>query len=404
MSDSDKADLQADQLLVDAMLRGSVRDTTESLQDRMHRVQRAISAEAQQSQLQLASTSETKPIRNWNNIYRAALGGVTALAAVLMVAVLLQTSPVSATDLLQRAHTVESNAAVGEQRYQVTIRPPHQHGSLPVVSGILDVRDGRQMRFDLTHPNGTHHIWGFGPEGPWQITPSGKVIRDRGPRWPRWLMGESRSLLIDTMPGLLDLVLTGYDAESTTADDGMTRIVATQRDAAEGGPDEIVIELDPEENQVHALELRWSPGSEERWQRSHHGQRRAKDASGDATDRGPHPSRESARRGESNATDGPPGRGRGFAQRHRPPGHPGQGGRRGAPAHQQLMDEDAAADTKANPHQRRRDAMREMKDRFRRPGGPPAPRSIRFERIPTQTLPDDWYAGPSAQDSDVDSR
>ena len=244
MSESERKHLKADQLIVDAMLRGRELDTSESIDERMERVREGIAGDTLEQRPRPATATGSRGSRNWNNVIRAALGGATAIAAVLIVAVLLQTSPVSATDLLQRAHTIETNSAAGDRRYMVTIRPPHQRSSLPIVEGILDVRDGKQMRFDLTHPNGTHHIWGFGPDGPWQVTPNGHVIRDRAARWPRWLMGESRALLIDTMPSLLDLVLTGYDASSSQGEDGLTRIVATQRDASEGGPDEIIIELD----------------------------------------------------------------------------------------------------------------------------------------------------------------
>ena len=269
---------------------------------------------------------------------------------------------------------------------------------MPVLKGVLDVRDGQQMRFDLTQPNGTHHIWGFGAEGPWQLRPNGRIIRDRTARWPRWLMGESRSLLIDTMPGLLDLVLTGYDASSSQSEDGVTRIIATQRDTAEGGPDEIVIELDPGENQVSALELRWNQDSEEQWRRKHENggrsgsdvqrRRRGDPAEGDRMHR----------RGEIEGGLPPSPRGRGMDSRMHPR-HPSLG-REGM----QEVPVDRSARIANDGDARSLDRHAAMREKFRRPGGPPAPSVIRFERIPIENVPLNWYSGPESNGTETDSK
>lgn len=405
MSESEHARNKADQLLVDAMLRGGKLDTNESLDLRMGRVHEEISNDADQYQHRPVVSSQSGGGRNWNTVFRAALGGVTAIAAVLMVAVLLQTSPVSATDLLERAHKVELTSATGDHRYMVTISPPHQRSQHPELQGVLDVRDGKHMRFDLTQPNGTHHIWGFGPEGPWQLTPRGHVVRDRAARCPRWLLGESRSLLIDTMPGLLDLVLTGYDATSTKDENGLTQIIATQRDAAEGGPDEIVIELDGEQNEVVALELRWSPDSEERWRRMHGGAGQRSDASTDGRRRGDPSSRDRKRKAiaESEGAQSPPF-GRSQDARHRP-GHPGDrpGRRGGENGKDKEMNRSMAAEKATHERlERRRESMRE---KFRRPGGPPVPSAIRFQRVPNaEFISDDWYSGPQAPVSEKETK
>jgi hypothetical protein len=396
MTDSPRAHEKADQLLVDAMLRGQQLDTSNSLEDRLERIQRSIARESEVLDSAVAPLVTPVSGRNWNAVIRAALGGATAIAAVLMVVVLLQTSPVSATDLLERAHQIETSSAIGDHRYEVTIRPSHQHGNMPVLKGVLDVRDGKQMRFDLTQPNGTHHIWGFGVDGPWQLRPNGRVIRDRAARWPRWLMGESRSLLIDTMPGLLDLVLTGYDAFSSHSEDGITTIIATQRDAAEGGPDEIVIELDPGENQVSALELRWNPDSEEQWRRKHEvsgrsgsdaqRRRRGDPAEGDRMHRP----------GEFEGGPPPPPRGRGMDSRMHPR-HPPLG-REGT--REVSVDQPARIVNDRNAKSLDRHAA--MREKFRRPGGPPAPSAIRFERIAVENVPLNWYSGPESNRTETD--
>lgn len=362
--DQQRTNSLADQRLVDAMLRGLRLDTSEAMAGRLAQVQEAIQEDQATARPRPVGVVGSTRRRSWLTFTRAALGGVSALAAVLLIAVFMQPSPVSATALLERAHALELKSTTGDRRYQVSVLAPHGRGELPTITGVLDVRDGDQMRFDLTQPNGKHHVWGIGPEGPWQLPPNGKPVREAKGRWPRWLQGTSQALLIDTMPSLLDLVIGGYDA-TTSRENEQTVIIATQRDASEGGPDEIVIQLDHEGGAVSTLELRWKPDSDERW-------RKAREHARVHGVPGTPPRR------DDRTTDG----------QRRPPAQGARGGRRDGA-------EDRGPDREfARDHDRRRMANL----RHRRPGGPPAPRSIRFERVPSATVPHDWYLAPEDVD------
>lgn len=352
MTDTSRHERIADQRLIDAILRGRRLDTTASLEARFTRVQEGI--EVPQPAGRPRPLARVRRRHSWRTVTRAALGGVSALAAVLMIAVLMQPSPVSATALLEQAQSFELKSSSGVRRYVVSISAPHGRPGMPMLTGILDVRDGEHMRFDLTQPNGTHHIWGMGPEGPWQLPPNGRPKREVKGRWPRWLEGTSQALLIDTMPSLLDLVLDGYDV-MTSEEDGMTKLMAIQRDASEGGPDEVVIELDREVGGVFAIELRWAPSSEERWRRARD---QARPREGDA--RPPRRSPQVGDEGRRTPSGVHPARSSGGGERDRARGAHG-----------------------------------------RRPGGPPAPRVIRFQRVPAEPVDSDWFTGPVNNDSPV---
>ncbi|MCH2162048.1 MAG: hypothetical protein MK085_09270 [Phycisphaerales bacterium] len=370
----------AEQRLIDAMLRGVHQDTPDALNARLQRVRSAIAAGAPE-----VDAPDSIPLRRplrWQRYVQAAVGGAGALAAVLFLAVLLQPTPVGATALLEQARAAEALAANGDQRYQVQIHPPHGAKGRPVLDATLDVRNGKFIRFELTQPDGSRHIWGLGRKGPWERGPRAEMRPGRGRPWPGWLESGSQALLIDTMPALLDLVVAGYEATTVESEDGAsTRIIATQRDPLLGGPDEVVIELDPEQQGVQVLELRWNPGSDARWRRMHGmsssgSEDNARGEMGRAR-RGP-----GAQSGTRGAED----------RRSRSEGMPERGRR--SPRGSNAEGEDGQQAQGVSERRRER-WDRPRRGAGQRPGGPPpAPSLIRFERLPGGPVSEDWFEGP----------
>ena len=341
MKSREHINAEADQRLVDALLRGQHKDTQETLDSRIDRVLEEMNPVVSQ-----------EPAKN-GRIFKLTLGA-SAIAAVLMVSlIVLQPTPVSAISLLEKAQKIELTRNSGDQRYRVAITPRLGGPNAPELKAILDVRDGHQIRFDLTQPNGTHHVWGLGPSGPWEKAPHRRVAFLEETRWPKLLEGESLSLLIDTMPSLLDLVITGYNAEDLSDH----RIRATKRDEAENGPDGILIDLNENTGEVAALELRWDsqkPGT------SNRGSTRP--------GKGERLRREPPRGGRSDRFMPPP----------RPPGHKGEGprDRSGRPPHM-------GGKGPGSP--------------FGRPKAvSPLPGVIRFERISSVDVPVGWFSGNSS--------
>ena len=378
------AETHAEDRLVDAMLRGLHHDTPDSIRGRLERVRTAIESDAGADEHPTALPIG-RAIR-WQRYVQAVVGGAGALAAVLFLAVLLQPAPVGATDLLNLAREAEARAANGDQRYKVSIHPPHGVVDRPVLEGVLDVRDGKLIRFELTRPDGRRHIWGLGRNGPWESGPKSTVSQVQGRRWPGWLESSSESLLIDTMPALLDLVVAGYEASTTEGEDDGRRIVARQIDPLRGGPDEVVIDLDAGHQQVRALELRWNPGSDARWRRLHGMEKFASPENG----RG----RRGA--GTNRSKDGHWG---GDARRPDPTG-PSQRGWRG----QRGSNAESSASGQSHGLEHRRERWeRPRRGGFRHGHPPQAPSRIRFERLPAGPVSEDWFDGP-VQDSQSDPK
>ena len=372
-----EAEAQAEQRLVDAMLRGIELDSTESISRRMQGVRSAISSETA-DQMVPTATRFRRPVR-WQRFVQAAVGGAGALAAVLFLAVLLQPAPVGATELLEQARAAEARAASGDQRYRVRIHPPHGMTDRPVLDALLDVREGRFIRFELMQPDGSRHIWGLGRKGPWERGPRAENRSGRERPWPGWLESGSQALLIDTMPALLDLVVSGYEATRVQTDDGNTaRIIATQRDPLRGGPDEVVIDLDPREQDVQALELRWNPGSDARWRRMH-----GMSSAGSMEPRG------ETSRGRK-APGSLPGQ-RGLENRRPGMDEKPERGRRS----QRGTKFEAQDGKEMRGAERRRERWERPRRGGHRHGGPPqAPSLIRFERLPSGPVSESWFDGP----------
>jgi len=341
MKSREQMNAEAEQRLVDALLRSEHLDTPASIDARIQLLREEISP-----------TVDDVEIKK-SRLLQVVVGGASAIAAVLMVSLLLlKPAPVSAISLLQKAQRIELSDISGDHRYKVTIEPARGGHGGPSLEAILDVRDGRRLRFDLTQPNGTHHMWVLGPSGHWEKAPHRGVRYLDEARWPRVLEGQSLSLLIDTMPSLLDLVIKGYDAEDLSDH----RIRASQRNPDENGPEEILIDLNEDTGEVQSLELRWnseltrsdSPSFGPKGKGARH--RR------DAPRGGPHPDRFM-----------PP-----------PPKHArdlGLGGRPGRPPHK-------GGKGPGSP--------------FVHPGPvSPPPGIIRFERIPAVNVPIGWFSGDS---------
>ena len=349
----------ADQRLVDAMIRAEMIDDQATIDARMLRVRNAISGDEQEVSLESAP-GRTGRLR-WARVVQAAIGGAGAIAAVLIFSVMLRPVPVQATAILQRAHDSEIRSSPGEHRYQLEIHPPDGMGHHPVLSGVLYVRDGEMMRFDLTQPDGSVHVWGMDDQGPWEKPPRREARRSAHPRWPRWLEGESQALLVDTMPGLLGLVLAGYDAEVIEEDeDDALSLLASQQDPSERGPDEVLVRLNKGGDEVRELELRWNRSSDHR-----------RPGSRD------HPFGHGSGMGDKPPRDGPRGR-RGMA----PPrsDHPkGRGGpegksRRPPPPPKGM-----------HPPEGHRGGPRPV---------PLAAGKINFKRVDSGPVSEDWYKGP----------
>ena len=341
MKSREQINAEADQRVVDALLRARHLDTPESIDARMKVLRDQISSPV--------DSVETKKGR----IFQMAIGGASAIAAVVMVSLILfNPAPVSAISLLEKAQRIELSDVSGDHRYRVTIEPAHGGHGAPPLEAILDVRDGRQLRFDLTQPNGTHHIWGLGPSGPWEKPPHREVKYLDETRWPKILEGQSLSLLIDTMPSLLDLVIKGYDAEDLSDN----RIRATKRDPNTNGPEEILIDLNEDTGEVESLELRWNP-------KSIGSGHRPPGPDG----KGPHHRRDSPRGGPPPDRFMPP-----------PPNHLRDSGPRDRPGRP--------------PHK----GAKGPGSPFGHPGPvSPPPGIIRFERISSVDVPIGWFSGDS---------
>ena len=343
MKSHEQLNAEADQRIVDALLRSRHLDTPESIEARVKRLREEIAPS-------IDIVEERK-----GRLLQMVVGGASAIAAILMVSLILfRSTPVSAISLLERAQQVELSSVSGDHRYRVTIKPAHGGHDVPPLEALLDVRDGQQLRFDLTQPNGTHHIWGLGPSGFWEKAPHRGVRYLDEPRWPKLLEGQSVSLLIDTMPSLLELVIKGYDAENLSEH----QIRAFQRNPDEHGPKEILIDLDEYSGEVQSLELRWAPktsGSETR--------------SPGRDGKGPHSRKDSPRGGHPPDRFMPP-----------PPkrsGDAGPRGRGGRPPHK-------GGRGPGSPHVR--------------PGQvSPPPGIIRFERISSVDVPVGWFSGNSSK-------
>ena len=348
----------ADQRLVDAMLRAENIDDQISVDARMQRVKDVIFGDDQIVSPESARHGIGR--RRWARVIQAAIGGAGALAAVLLFSVMLRPAPVQATAILQRAHESEVRSSTGEHRYQLEIHPPNGMNHHPVLSGVLYVRDGEMMRFDLTQPDGSVHVWGMDELGPWEKPPRRDARRSSHPRWPRWLEGDSQALLVDTMPGLLELVLSGYDAEVIGGDDDdVLSLLASQQVPSDRGPDEVLVRLDKDGDEVRELELRWNQTSGHRRPGSQH-----------------HPPGHGPGMGGMPPRDGPRGR-RGMAPRpDHPAGRPGPGakGRRPPPP--------PKGHHSADGH---RGGPRPM---------PLAASKINFKRVESGPVSEDWYKGP----------
>lgn len=195
--------------------------------------------------------AEAHPVRR---IARAA-GGLAAIAAVMVAAVMLTPREVSAADRARAM--VQRERAGNDRRVMFVLHPPQVHANRPPLTGTLDVRDARHMVLTLRMPDGREEVRGVNGDAAWRIGPDGAHHSEPADHpWPVWIRSPRGGLIVDMADAIESGLVPGW-TWSVTRGTGEDHLLATRDGGPGGEPNRIEATIDTMTGRVRRVEIAW---------------------------------------------------------------------------------------------------------------------------------------------------
>jgi hypothetical protein len=294
-------------------------------------------------------------------------------AAMLMLAVVVLAPSGQSPALAMVLTSVDASRRAGDRSYEVYPASADGRPDESMPAAQLDVRDVEHLLIRAWSPHGQRVVVGRSPGGAWAIRPDGSIDRYPPRRaWPRWIDFGQTTFLVQPVDALLAELPDRYTLRllgpAPLPDGGPRRYerVAALRAPRQGPePRRVDLWIDQESRLVQRMELHWP------YRGSGHGRfgrpegpRRWRGGPPESDDRGPR-----GRRGR-----GPAGR-RGPGEPGGPDGQAPRAGRRSG----------------ASPALRPPPRLLDGRPDFERGRHAPPPRTIIFELLDDEPLPEDWF-------------
>lgn len=284
---------------------------------------------------------QRESLRNapWRRVVRH-LGGLAAVAAVLVAALIFSPREVNAADRARAA--AQSERADKDRRVMFLLTPPAgRDADREPLTGTLDVRDANHMVLTLRMPDGKEQILGRNGDSAWSIGPRGVTRVDRTDRpWPVWIESPRYGLVVDMAEMLETGLLPDWNwkrEDAVKGEPGVEQLVATRIKGRSGEPNRIDVQINTLTGRVKRMEIKWPEGGMPRMPRDGMDMR----GDGEGDHRPPPMDGRRAPRGDvegMGAMDGhrpppPRGDGEGASQMdgRRPPRNDAEGMQRGTP-------------------------------------------------------------------------
>ena len=283
---------------------------------------------------------QSESLRNapWRRVVRH-LGGLAAVAAVLVAALVISPREVNAADRARVA--AQNERAAKDRRMMFLLTPPTgRDADREPLTGTLDVRDASHMVLTLRMHDGKEQIMGRNGDSAWSIGPRGVTRVDRTDRpWPVWIESPRYGLVVDMAEMLETGLLPDWNwkrEEAANVEPGVERLVATRTKGRSGEPDRIDVQINTLTGRVKRMEIKWPEGGMPRMPRDGTDMR----GDGEGDHRPPPMDGRRPPRGDGDgmgSAEGhrPPPRGDGEGtppmDGRRPPRNDGEGTQRGAP-------------------------------------------------------------------------
>ncbi|MCP4835930.1 MAG: hypothetical protein GY895_14340 [Phycisphaera sp.] len=270
-TDGRDVDVEADELVVEALLASISPREIESQERRIVLALEAISNEsglADSSSLRIteADTSGSRSaILRWKSL---SLSGVGAgLAAMFAVALILLARPgenqASAATWLARAEAAATRLPGAVRGYVIEINPHSSALDSRRLRGRLALQEvggaGPLVRLDIDEPSDRRHSIGVDSDGGWHRRSDDSLREFPGHAINERFVIPGLDLLLDPLPGFYDRVKQDYELVEIV-ESPQPRLVARHRDLDERdprAPDRIEILLDPEDWSLKSVVLGW---------------------------------------------------------------------------------------------------------------------------------------------------
>ena len=207
---------------------------------------------------------QRESLRNapWRRVVRH-LGGLAAVAAVLVAALVISPREVNAADRARAA--ARNERAAKDRRMMFLLTPPAgREADSDPLTGTLDVRDASHMVLTLRMHDGKEQIMGRNGDSAWSIGPRGVTRVDRTDRpWPVWIESPRYGLVVDMAEMLETGLLPDWNwkrEETTNVEPGIERLVATRTKGRSGEPNRIDVQINTLTGRVKRMELKWPEG------------------------------------------------------------------------------------------------------------------------------------------------
>ena len=191
-----------------------------------------------------------------------AAGGLAAVAAVMVAAVIFTPREVNAADRART--TVQRERAGDDRRVMFILNPPAAHADRPSLTGTLDVRDARHMVLTVRMPDGREEIHGVNGDSAWAIGPDGSPrVEPSDHPWPVWIRSPRGGLLVDIAETIESGLSPGWSwnvSKPASAEAGTEQLVATREQGPRAEPNRITTTIDSLTGRVKRLEIEWPKG------------------------------------------------------------------------------------------------------------------------------------------------
>lgn len=244
-------ELEGDAQARDRLVHGLLRTQHELPIDRERRVTETMRAVSR-------DVASTRPLRR---LVRAA-GGLAAVAAVMVAAVIFTPREVNAADRARA--TLQRERAGSDRRVMFILNPPASHADRPSLTGTLDVRDARHMVLTLRMPDGREQIRGVNGDAAWLIDADGSARLEPGDHpWPVWIQSPRGGLLVDMAETIESGLAPGWAwsvSKAPNDEAGVEQLVATREQGPRAEPNRISATIDSMTGRVKRLEIGWPTG------------------------------------------------------------------------------------------------------------------------------------------------
>jgi hypothetical protein len=213
----------ADDALVDALLRGAASDEPARERARVEDVVRSI-----------RSGSVTAPRvatagRSWRSWAVGSLASLASAAVVVLAVLVIREPEAGAASILDRAVLQARSAGPRSFAVEIEFDVPEGHRTNGQLDLLLRTDDRPLVRLATSDPVGGDRLSGWDVAGPWVQRPDGEVDRPDPRHWTRRFLGGTLDLLVDDLPGFLAGLPLDHDVTIDEAPDGRPRLVATRR-------------------------------------------------------------------------------------------------------------------------------------------------------------------------------